>query len=584
MADEWLSLRCPGCRANFKIKSAYAHMKGKCPACGFRIRPPKPREEGYVPPPVSDADEPLGLVPLDDEEWPEPGRLEREDEGLIGFATVAGQPTVPMREEPRPPAADDSGGIFRLAPDPHEKPKKPPAGPPLPVAPVLPVEPVVEVVKPPPPFSDQLFAPPAGAKPAAPPPPPPPPPPAPPPEDDLFGPAPLAPEPPRAAGPKKPPAPSIDDLLGPEIALPQPPAAVQKRAVPPPLPAIPADDPLGPPPVATPAPVTGYEFAEPPPAMMAEPVDEEGDGGDEDDGDDGDDGDDDAPPVAEFAPYALTTAERAPRRPPPPPKMPLLEGVWTFPWWPGSLRAYLWITLGVTILSLQAALIAALQSAGQLGVVGSGMVGLGMIWVFIFTAAYASTAFFGVIQDTAAGNDDIAWPEGGWKEYILPFLRLGWIGLLAGLLSFGLSLMCACFPPLAGLMVLLLFPALFPSILLSSMANDSAFNVVNIKVVERFWKLKGSAIVLYLSSFVLLTVTLAVAYVGAPRWYLAPVVGLVAAAAWLIYARMLGRIGWLMTREDEKRRERRRKKARRRQAELAAERERAARQANYEPP
>ena len=84
--DGWLELQCPFCQARFRIREAYAHLRGRCPACRFRIE--AVRKQPYEPPQyASTSEEPVGLIPLEDE-WPEPAILIPRDEaatyGLAG--------------------------------------------------------------------------------------------------------------------------------------------------------------------------------------------------------------------------------------------------------------------------------------------------------------------------------------------------------------------------------------------------------------------------------------------------------------------------------------------------------------------
>jgi hypothetical protein len=72
---EWLSLSCPYCKVNLRIKAAYAHMRGRCPECGCRIEALAPQPVASHPSKTSDT--PLGLVAID-EEWPEPAKLADE--------------------------------------------------------------------------------------------------------------------------------------------------------------------------------------------------------------------------------------------------------------------------------------------------------------------------------------------------------------------------------------------------------------------------------------------------------------------------------------------------------------------------
>jgi hypothetical protein len=117
----WQELDCPRCRARFRIKSAYSHMGGRCPNCGTPIEAPRP-----VPPPAPvsfDSDEPLGLVPIE-EEWPEPGQMDVDDRPLYDLGASPSQ----WAEPPSPKAPELEG--YGLA-------KPSPTAPSLPSAPLI---------------------------------------------------------------------------------------------------------------------------------------------------------------------------------------------------------------------------------------------------------------------------------------------------------------------------------------------------------------------------------------------------------------------------------------------------------------
>jgi hypothetical protein len=71
-------------------------MNGRCPNCGKRIEAPRP-----APPPAPasfDSEEPLGLVPIE-EEWPEPGQMDVDDNPHYGFGAPTAQWAEPKAEK-----------------------------------------------------------------------------------------------------------------------------------------------------------------------------------------------------------------------------------------------------------------------------------------------------------------------------------------------------------------------------------------------------------------------------------------------------------------------------------------------------
>ncbi len=150
MAD-WLSLTCLGCHVRFRIKAAYAHLRGRCPECGLRIEPPRPLSKATKPD-ILDSDEPLGLVELEPE-WPEPGRIEDEQEPE---EYTVGKGPGPWIEDSRPkPEPAASSDIFAVA----DKVATPPAPPPPP--PDIDIMAMVEEETAPTPAAPQVVPPPA---------------------------------------------------------------------------------------------------------------------------------------------------------------------------------------------------------------------------------------------------------------------------------------------------------------------------------------------------------------------------------------------------------------------------------------
>lgn len=109
LKEKWLPLTCPACRTKMRIREAYAHLKGRCPECGYRLAPPRPQPASPIE--FSDADEPLGLMPVE-EEWPEPARVEKDEEDQGSTYTVADPHLLPPL--PKPIGLDDDE-LYHLA-------------------------------------------------------------------------------------------------------------------------------------------------------------------------------------------------------------------------------------------------------------------------------------------------------------------------------------------------------------------------------------------------------------------------------------------------------------------------------------
>lgn len=112
---DWVAFHCPACRSQLKVRAAYAHQRGRCPECGFRINAPRP-QSAAVRPPVADGE--IGLEPID-EDWPEPARVETTDE--VGTYTM--EPALPRPSSVSPVAGFGPSALDAIpsAADPHDQ-------------------------------------------------------------------------------------------------------------------------------------------------------------------------------------------------------------------------------------------------------------------------------------------------------------------------------------------------------------------------------------------------------------------------------------------------------------------------------
>jgi DNA-directed RNA polymerase subunit RPC12/RpoP len=634
--DDLLTLTCSFCQTKFRIKSAHAHLRGRCPVCGFKIKAPRPRLYSDTPLPVSDSHEPLGLVP-EDEEWPEPGVPVKEEPQPAEYRfaeppVVAAKPTAepvaskdvftlaPEYQKPKPPVPPATGTTpgnvsappvgppevpFKLAEEtPPLKPKsqsfdefvkvsapvKPPganaSGSPPPVkTPAVPLDPLGD--------DDVAVAGPTASQPASP----------------SVAPAPAA-TPPKPSEPPRPFDPLVDDILVPAPPRPEPPRAPPPPAkaagprfampTPEPPPELPPSQPAKPAPTASPA-IGLYNFQDAPPgagtaivhdqpvgefdhvhpapqiAPLPEPPPPTK-----------------APPLAKLAPpdteipplpsdetkpasmeelysYRLTDAESKPYRAPKPPDKPLWSGVWDFGWRLSSLKMLTWLVIGFTILAIHFALLGWCVSKWDPDGGFTSNIGPGLVFIFVgistalvgfLLGCYASACFFKVIEETAAGENDITGPEGGLALWMGRLFQLGYL-ILCGMVVCGLF--GFCMGKVAGsLMLLFLWPAVFNTFLLSAMAAEHWWMIINTKVLEKLADKFKVMLALYAWTFVLLGIVIG-------TWSLALAVSAICvilagpalAISCLVYARVVGRVGLLLTQEkkEKKRKKKKRKKA-----------------------
>ncbi len=175
-------------------------------------------------------------------------------------------------------------------------------------------------------------------------------------------------------------------------------------------------------------------------------------------------------------------------------------------------------------------------------------------YVIAYTVTLASQAYLVVVQGTVAGIDRVEWPDEPIYDRLLQSVTL--IGLASlwvvpiGVLSRALAPYWLTDQP-ALRMLLLAVPGLwllFPVILLSSLASMSRWQVLNLTVITGLFALSPQLFVFYLLTGAVMAAAVAVAFVGlfTPVWYALPIAAVLGSAAFLIHARLVGRLGWLL--------------------------------------
>jgi hypothetical protein len=267
------------------------------------------------------------------------------------------------------------------------------------------------------------------------------------------------------------------------------------------------------------------------------------------------------------------------RKRPPAPVAPLWWGVYGFPWHASGLRA--WFLFGVG-LSLVAVMGGALHYVLDLYLASD--LGRGGIWIrvlilytkgfvlfLLWTGAYAGSFFLATIQDTAAGSHEVGWPDDSLWEKFFTFFSLIWIFLCAAV---PLGIAATPLQSTLGFAVFgwSLIPStilVFPVVLLCALANNSLWLFWNTDVLLNLLWRPHVLLLVYVMSALLLGPCVALGYWTIMDYqqflFLAPVTGFVWSACLLIYGRLLGRVGWIITgghelahREARRRRKRKR--------------------------
>jgi hypothetical protein len=247
-----------------------------------------------------------------------------------------------------------------------------------------------------------------------------------------------------------------------------------------------------------------------------------------------------ATPKEPAIPYQLSMAERNPLRAPPPPAHPLWQGVFGFPWHTGNVRIWLLLAVGWGLVVLLATAMVFVESLiPQKNVIGAFLPGL-MISLLI-SSGFTAPFFLVALQDTAAGNRDVAWPHLGFSECLGKLAYLLWIGGIAAL-PFGFL------PPLTAVAVATL---VFPVLLLSSLSARHPLILLERKVLGRLVRSPIAVFIFYLQSAGLVAPSVLLGWwtIHDLKFQLLPITPLVWSATLLIYARLLGRLAWVISRK-----------------------------------
>jgi hypothetical protein len=186
---------------------------------------------------------------------------------------------------------------------------------------------------------------------------------------------------------------------------------------------------------------------------------------------------------------------------------------------------------------------------------------VGNLILFFFTLAavivvgqtvlsYAAHCFLTALVGTAAGADEVHWPDESITDWLGDPYYLAWIAALPLAAAWAILYLAA--PELlqedsGALLVGAGAALLYPILLLSSLGSASRWQFLNREVLRRLAHHLGALVVFYFLSEALLvaSVYLIINALFRPNWLLLLIAVPPAAALWLIYARLLGRIAWL---------------------------------------
>lgn len=170
---------------------------------------------------------------------------------------------------------------------------------------------------------------------------------------------------------------------------------------------------------------------------------------------------------------------------------------------------------------------------------------VGSVIVGLYVFAYASHIFFSVVEATAAGADDVAWPDSPYVDWIWKGVFLAWLMSLGLPLLVVTRLISGNFFPFVALGLWALF---FPLMFLSALGAPSRWFVFWPAVIWGLVRKSFDWLLFTIASSVVVVGALATMHWNVSNLYLlgVPVAAIVLACALLIYARLLGRLAWIV--------------------------------------
>jgi hypothetical protein len=257
-------------------------------------------------------------------------------------------------------------------------------------------------------------------------------------------------------------------------------------------------------------------------------------------------------PTSFVAPRAIVERLEVPD----PPRWTFFSSVFGFPWSRGVLPRWAGISSGLLVAGGTLAIVlgnVASEGLGKETVLAAGALSLLVFFALLWSLSYAASCLLVIVRETAEGADQMSEsPDIDWRDWIFQLvymaeilaqsIALGWFA--RWLLNLALPGTAA---PAIGLAVVT-FVA-FPVFLLSALESGSALLPFSAPILRSLFRLSWAWGLFYLlTGALLIPVTMLAAHIATPYatlGWLGPAPLL--AAYLLIYARLLGRLGWLIT-------------------------------------
>jgi len=256
----------------------------------------------------------------------------------------------------------------------------------------------------------------------------------------------------------------------------------------------------------------------------------------------------------------------------PPPQRPLWDGIYNYVWHPDNGKSVFIATFCFVFLATfvcgfyQLRLLMVESSAGELGIgffgiavqAGARIFAALTVLTFIFSI-FPCACFIRIIESTAAGDDRIHWSQGVWLDFLKDLFYLLWIFACSAALPVMLLFIADRISPLSSTMwwigIVGGATLLLPLFLLSTMMGNAPWILIHFQVINRFLQEPAIPAILYLNmaAFAFASFLLGYWMMTEHFWWF-PVTGVAWAIYWFTSARLLGRVGWMLTEDNVGRR------------------------------
>lgn len=229
---------------------------------------------------------------------------------------------------------------------------------------------------------------------------------------------------------------------------------------------------------------------------------------------------------------------------PPPPRLPMVTGVFSFPWYLHTLVPWLAMSTALTLAAEATALCFWLVDQG-LGIAAR-CFALPTCCLIYLATTYSSACCLTVVQQTSEGCDQVEdWPTGDWREWFWSLKDTGAMFIIAGLIGYAVWALTRLWLPAAAV-VLLLYPIMFLSWLES--ASPVSLPVLrSLRTTGRAWGFFYAVSAVLLAGW---TIPSLARFPEQP--FLTILVSMpLLAAVLLVYARLLGRLAWCIGETEE---------------------------------